>query len=72
MPELAYVNGVVCPIDKAVVSIDDRGFQFGDGVYEVIFAYKRKLFLFDQHVKRLAKVVGATGSKTDGSEVDLG
>ena len=55
MPELAYVNGVFCPIDKAVVSIDDRGFQFGDGVYEVIFAYNRRLFLFDQHMERLRR-----------------
>ena len=35
MPELAYVNGEILPIDKAVVPIEDRGHQFGDGVYEV-------------------------------------
>ncbi|RME40742.1 MAG: D-amino-acid transaminase, partial [Planctomycetota bacterium] len=29
MPELAYVNGVFCPIGEAKVSIEDRGFQFG-------------------------------------------
>ena len=37
MPELAYVNGRFCSLDEAVVSVEDRGFQFGDGVYEVLF-----------------------------------
>jgi D-alanine transaminase len=32
MPTIAYVNGQFSPIEQAVVSIEDRGFQFGDGV----------------------------------------
>jgi len=53
MPEVAYINGTFCPINEATVSIEDRGFQFGDSIYEVIFAYGRKLFELDAHLKRL-------------------
>src|SRR3989304_4929135 len=53
MGELAYVNGVFGPIAEAKVSIEDRGFQFGDGIYEVLVAYGGKPFLLDQHMRRL-------------------
>ncbi len=53
MPELAYVNGKYLPISEAFVSIDDRGYQFGDGVYEVISVYNGKPFLFAPHMQRL-------------------
>ena len=39
MSETAYLNGEFLPLDKAQVSVLDRGFIFGDGVYEVIPAY---------------------------------
>ncbi|RPH48098.1 MAG: D-amino-acid transaminase [Desulfobacteraceae bacterium] len=53
MPELAYVNGSIMPIEDAVVPIEDRGYQFGDAVYEVIASYKGKLFCFNEHFARL-------------------
>lgn len=40
MPDIACVNGHFGPVAEAVVSIEDRGFQFGDGVYEVIRTYR--------------------------------
>jgi D-alanine transaminase len=52
MPELAYVNGNWGPIEGARVSIDDRGFQFGDGIYEVLVAYDGKPFLLQEHLAR--------------------
>lgn len=55
MPELASVNGRIVPIEEACVSIDDRGFLFGDGVYEVIVSYYGKLFLLAEHLKRLRR-----------------
>ncbi len=55
MGELAYVNGVFGPIAEAKVSIEDRGFQFGDGIYEVIVAYDGRLFLVEQHLRRLRR-----------------
>ena len=39
MPEIAYVNGAFLPLAEAVVSVEDRGYQFADGVYEVIATY---------------------------------
>lgn len=48
-----YVNGEFCPEDQACVPVLDRGFIFGDGVYEVIPAYNGKLFRLQQHLERL-------------------
>lgn len=53
MPEIAYVNGNFGPLADAHVSIEDRGFQFGDGVYEVLFSYDGRLFRPDEHFSRL-------------------
>lgn len=53
MKELAYVNGKFGPVEEALVSIEDRGYQFGDGVYEVIAVYDGHPFLLDEHMKRL-------------------
>jgi D-alanine transaminase len=36
MPAIAYVNGSYRPLAEASISIQDRGFQFGDGIYEVM------------------------------------
>ncbi|WP_100332554.1 D-amino-acid transaminase [Bacillus xiapuensis] len=51
--ELAYFNGRMVGIDEAVVPIDERGHQFGDGVYEVIRFYRSKPFRMEEHIKRL-------------------
>jgi D-alanine transaminase len=53
MPELAYLNGEFLPIDKALVPIEDRGYQFGDAVYEFIASYNGRLFYLDEHLERL-------------------
>ncbi len=59
MSELAYLNGVFSPIGDAKISIEDRGFQFGDSIYEVIFAYGGKLFELDAHLSRLRSSLDA-------------
>lgn len=48
-----YLNGEFLPRDQARVPVMDRGFLFGDGVYEVIPIYSRKPFRLEQHLKRL-------------------
>ncbi|MBS0448963.1 MAG: D-amino acid aminotransferase [Proteobacteria bacterium] len=54
LPEtLCYLNGELVPVRDAKVSVLDRGFIFGDGVYEVVPAYGAKLFRFDEHMARL-------------------
>ena len=53
MPEVAYVNGAFLPIEQAVVSIEDRGFQFADGVYEVVATYDGRPYAMEEHLRRL-------------------
>jgi D-alanine transaminase len=65
MTELGYVNGVFCPLAEAKVSIEDRGFQFGDGVYEVVAAYGGRPFLLDAHMARLRRSLAAIGLAYD-------
>lgn len=55
MPDIAFVNGRFLPWKDAVVSIDDRGFQFGDGVYEVIRTYRGAPFELAAHLARLER-----------------
>ena len=50
---IVYLNGDFLPIEKACVSVTDRGFLFGDGVYEVIPAYGGRLFRLPHHLQRL-------------------
>ncbi len=52
-----YLNGEFLPRDQAKVSVMDRGFLFGDGVYEVIPVYSRKPFRLAQHLARLDKTL---------------
>lgn len=48
-----YLNGVFSPLNEAKVSVMDRGFIFGDGVYEVVPVYAGQPFRFAQHMARL-------------------
>jgi len=48
-----YLNGQFMPIEEARISVLDRGFIFGDGVYEVIPVYSRKAFRMEEHLRRL-------------------
>jgi D-alanine transaminase len=50
---ICYLNGDFTPLKDAKISVLDRGFIFGDGVYEVLPAYAGKLFRFDHHMARL-------------------
>ncbi|MCH7814007.1 MAG: aminotransferase class IV [Planctomycetes bacterium] len=61
MPELAYVNGSYCELAEARVSIEDRGFQFADGVYEVLVAYGSRIIGLDAHLARLERSLEGIG-----------
>lgn len=65
MGELAYLNGVFGPISEAKVSIEDRGFQFGDGIYEVVVAYNGRLFQMAPHMQRFRRSAAAIGLEYD-------
>ena len=49
------LNGQMQPLNQAKISVLDRGFIFGGGVYEVIPVYERRLFRFDEHMARLGR-----------------
>ncbi len=50
---IVYLNGAFLPIDEARISVLDRGFIYGDGVYELIPVYRRQAFRLPQHLARL-------------------
>jgi len=50
-----HLNGLTLPLNEAKVSVMDRGFIFGDGIYEVAPIYHGQLFRFEQHMARMAR-----------------
>lgn len=56
---IVYLNNEFLPASQACVPVLDRGFIFGDGVYEVIPAYGGKLFRLDEHLQRLQNSLAA-------------
>jgi D-alanine transaminase len=55
MPRIAYVDGAYVPLREAAVSIEDRGLQFADSVYEVAVALNGRLFDWAGHLARLRR-----------------
>ena len=52
---IAYLNGEWNPMSETKISVLDRGFMFGDGVYEVVPVYKQKPFTLKEHLARLGR-----------------
>ena len=65
MPEIAFVNGRFSPLAEAVVPIEDRGFQFADGVYEVVATYGGRPFALEPHLERLERSMAALNIPLD-------
>jgi len=61
--EIFYVNGSFRNKNKANISVQDRGFNFSDGVYELIAFNKRKIILFERHLERLKSSLISLGIK---------
>ena len=57
---IVYFNGDFIPKEEVKISPDDRGFLFGDGVYEVISIYNGRLFKAKEHFKRLQRSIKET------------
>jgi len=53
MSRVAYVNGAYVPLEMAFVHIEDRGYQFSDGIYEVISIYRGKCIDMEPHLDRM-------------------
>jgi len=56
---MVFLNGKFMPIDEARVPVLDRGFIFGDGVYELVPVYSRVPFRLDEHLARLERSLAA-------------
>lgn len=59
MAEITYLNGNIIPFAETMVSINDRAFLFGDGVYEVVRTYDGHLFGLAEHMARLERSAAA-------------
>jgi len=55
MSETIYLNGSLIAKNEAAISPEDRGFNFADGIYEVIKYYQGKPFRYDDHIERLKR-----------------
>lgn len=59
MSDIIYLNGEFMPLEEARIPVLDRGFIFGDGVYEVIPVYSRRPFRLPEHLRRLQNSLDA-------------
>jgi D-alanine transaminase len=67
---LVYLNGNFVQKDKAYISVMDRGFLFGDGVYEVFPIYNNNVFGLDSHLNRLQAGLDAINIKNPHSNIE--
>lgn len=65
-----YLNGAFIPKEDARIPVDDRGFLFGDGVYEVTPAYRGRFFRMERHLARLRG--GLSALRIDYDPTDFG
>ncbi len=56
-----YLNDRFVPKEEAVVSVFDRGFLYGDGVFETLRAYRGRIFQLTEHLARLERSASAVG-----------
>ncbi|WP_438865297.1 aminotransferase class IV [Neptunicella sp.] len=64
---IAYLNGEFMPVEQARISPLDRGFLFGDGIYEVVPSYAGRLVGFTPHIERMQQGLAAIGIELDRS-----
>lgn len=67
---IVYLNGEYIPKEKAFISVDDRGFLFGDGIYEVTAAYRGRLFRWPRHLARVQRGLAALRIDYDPSRLE--
>ena len=67
---IAYLDGAYLPLEEAKISPLDRGFLFGDGIYEVVPSYAGNMVGFAPHIARMKNGLAAVGINLDWSEAD--
>jgi D-alanine transaminase len=60
---MVFLNGEILPIEQAKIPVLDRGFMFGDGIYELVPVYSRVPFRLEEHLARLERSLGAVRIK---------
>jgi len=71
MPDIAWINGVITSLDDARVSFLDRGFLFGDGVYDVLKMCNGRTFAVKEHLDRLDRSMEAIRIRPSWSRLEL-
>lgn len=72
MNNLAYYNGRITSIEDMMVPANDRGFYFGDGIYEVAMAFNHKIFALDDHLERMANSASMLKIQLPGTKEEIG
>jgi D-alanine transaminase len=67
---IAFLDGTYLPLEEAKISPMDRGFLFGDGIYEVVPSYAGNMVGFAPHIARMQDGLAAVGINLDWSETD--
>lgn len=67
---ILFINGEYKPLSEATVSVLDQGFLLGDGVFDVVSAWKGSIFKLDQHIDRFFDSLRATRLQTPMSRTD--
>jgi len=65
-----YLNGEFIPKERATISVEDRGFIFGDGIYEVVRVLDARIFEWPAHAARLARGLSGIRIPLDASAID--
>ena len=63
-----YLNGKYVPKAKAMIPVEDRGFIFGDGIYEVVRVIEGRIFAWDAHAERLANGLAGLRISSKGAD----
>ncbi|MCK5922869.1 MAG: D-amino acid aminotransferase, partial [Methylococcales bacterium] len=71
MTKIAYINGEFLAESEAKLSIFDRGFLFGDGIYEVVSVVGGKLIDVEPHLDRLYRSMREIGLRTELTHTDF-
>ena len=70
-PYLVWLNGRLTPANAATVPLMDRGFLYGETLFETLRSYGGQLFRFDEHLKRLHEGALLLGFNVEWSDEDL-
>lgn len=72
MKNLAYYNGKITSIEDMMIPANDRGFYFGDGIYEVAMVFNHKIFALNDHLDRMANSAALVRIELPASKEEIG